>query len=334
MPAPIARDYFISRTGADNKLAIAIAAIVREAGFTTWLQDEDFGHGSFLAQMERGLDGGARVIALLSATYQQSDYCCAEYNAALVGDPLNLKQRLIVLRVSECKPTGNLSQLAYSDLVQILALNDKRQRDTSLQRAIRKAIGIKDEECAGTADPTHRPRTQVLHPDIAPVPGFTGREAEFEAIRAALWNGGAAALTGSPAATALSGLGGVGKSALAREYAWRERERYRGVWWLRAEDRATLSGDLIELGARFIQGLAEVADREAAARATLDFIAQTPADKPWLLVYDNAENPAALEKLTPRAGAHVLITSAGRIGTAARANSRWKCSARRRRSNS
>ena len=141
------------------------------------------------------------------------------------------------------------------------------------------------------------------------MPDFTGRDAELAAIHAALWTGGAAALTGSPAATALSGLGGIGKSVLAREYAWRERARYRRVWWLRAEERATLLGDLIELGARFIPGLDEVPDREAAARATLDFIAQTPADKPWLLVYDNVESPAALEKLTPREGAHVLVTS-------------------------
>ncbi len=71
----------------------------------------------------------------------------------------------------------------------------------------------------------------------------------------------------------------------------------------------TLLDDLIELGARFIPGLDTVPDREAAAHATLDFIAQTPAAKPWLLVYDNAGSPAGIEKLTPRAGAHVLITS-------------------------
>ena len=101
----------------------------------------------------------------------------------------------------------------------------------------------------------------------------------------------------------------MGKSALAREYAWRARGRYRGVWWLRAEERATLMGDLIELGARFIKCLDEVQNREAAANAALDFLAQTPEQKPWLLVYDNAENPDSIGGLTPRTGAHVLVTS-------------------------
>ena len=120
MPAPISRDYFISRTGADKALAIAIAAIIREAGLTTWLQDEDFGHASFMARMEQGFESGARVIALLSAAYQQSDYCRKEYNVALTGDPENLKERLIVLRVEDCAATGMLSDLPYVDLVPIL----------------------------------------------------------------------------------------------------------------------------------------------------------------------------------------------------------------------
>ena len=311
MPTPISRDYFISRTGAeaDKALAIAIAAIVRDAGLTTWLQDEDFGHASFMARMEQAFDSGARTIALLSKKYQDSKYCQNEYQAALTDDPQNLDERLIVLRVEDCAPRGMLRSLAYTDLVPILGQSDPALREQLLRRAILVLIGAEPGRSGIDFIKLYRHAPQMLHSEIAPVPGFTGREAELEAIRAALWNGGAAALTGSPGATALSGLGGVGKSALAREYAWRERERYRGVWWLRAEDRATLLGDLIELGARFIQGLAEVPDREAAARAALDFIAQTPADKPWLLVYDNAETPAGLEKLTPRAGAHVLVTS-------------------------
>ena len=202
-----------------------------------------------------------------------------------------------------------LSDLPYVDLVPILSQSDPALREQLLRRAIRVLIGAEPGQSGIDFINLYRHTPQILHPEIAPVPGFTGREPELAALKAALWNGGAAALTGSPAATALSGLGGVGKSVLAREYAWRERERYRGVWWLLAESRSTLLDGLIELGARFIPGLDTVPDREAAAHATLDFIAQTPAGKPWLLVYDNAENPAGIERLTPRAGAHVLVTS-------------------------
>ncbi len=302
-------DYFISRASADKDIAIAIAAIIREAGYTTWLQDEDFEHASFMAKMEQGLES-ARVIALLSKAYQRSEACRKEYNVTLAGDFLNLKERLIVLRVEECEPVGNLRDIAYTDLVPILAVTD--DRELLLRRAIRVSIGAEPRQSAIDFNNLYRRAPQkILHPEIAAVPGFAGREAELEALKSALWTKGCtAALNNSESASAaLRGLGGVGKSVLAREYAWRQREAYRGVWWVRAETRETLLDDLIELGERFIPGIKDVPDRAQAARATLDFIDQVHFETPWLFVYDNVESPADIEKLTPRGGAHVLITT-------------------------
>ena len=71
----------------------------------------------------------------------------------------------------------------------------------------------------------------------------------------------------------MKGLGGVGKSVLAREYAWRARGRYHGVWWVRAETEQTLIDDLIDLGSRLIPNLKEVAERDRALHLALDAIA-------------------------------------------------------------
>ena len=320
MPAPISRDYFISRTGADKALAIAIAAIVREAGFTTWLQDEDFGHASFMTRMEQGFESGARVIALLSAAYQQSGYCRKEYNVALTGDSENLKERLIVLRVEDCAATGMLSDLPYVDLVPILSQSDPALREQLLRRAIRVLIGAEPGQSGIDFINLYRHTPQILHPEIAPVPGFTGREAELAALKAALWNGGAAALTGSPAATALAGLGGVGKSVLAREYAWRERERYRGVWWLLAKSRSTLLDGLIELGARFIPGLDHRPRPRGGGTRHARLLAQTPAANPGSSSTTTPKTPPASNG-SPRAAARMCSSpAAGRIGTGGRAS--------------
>jgi len=173
-------------------------------------------------------------------------------------------------------------------------------------RAVRSAVAPRAK-----AEVVRTPGAQVLHPEIRGVPGFTGREAELEAVEAALWRmGGKAALTNIAATSAaVKGLGGVGKSVLAQEYAWRNRGRYQGVWWIRAEKSETLLDDLIELGARFIPGIKEVPDRAQAAHAALDHIAQRKGERSWLLVYDNVEQPGGLETLTPVDGAHVLITT-------------------------
>ena len=299
--------FFISRAGRDAAFAIWVGKLIAAQGKTYILQDEHFGHSHFMGAMDSALKSGARVVSLLSLDYLKSDYCLKEATAALSGDPLNKKQRLILLRLEPCAPGGVLSNLAYTSL-----LDERRQPDPKvLQLKILRALGFEEPKREGLPPPpdgTLSERGQVLHPEIRPVPGFTGREAELEAVEAALWSkGGKAALTATSAA--VKGLGGVGKSVLAQEYAWRNRARYHGVWWIRAEKSETLLDDLVELGSRFIPGLKEMPDRAEAAHAALDHIVQMKAEKPWLLVYDNVEQPGDLEKLTPVDGAHVLITT-------------------------
>jgi tetratricopeptide (TPR) repeat protein len=156
-----------------------------------------------------------------------------------------------------------------------------------------------------------RSQRSIVHPEVLrKVPDFVGRDAELSAIDAELWaKGGRAALTNSStaAAAAVRGMGGVGKSVMALVYAQRNRERYEGVWWIRAEKRETLIEDLIDLGRRLIEDLPD--DRDKAPQLTIDHLSQTKSPKPWLLIYDNVEKPEDIAKLTPPTGAHVLITT-------------------------
>ena len=84
------------------------------------MQDDDFGSANFIRQMERGLEHSERMISLLSQSYQESEFCRAEYANFLGEDTNNLKKRLIVLRVADYKPVGLLKTIAYTDLVPVL----------------------------------------------------------------------------------------------------------------------------------------------------------------------------------------------------------------------
>jgi hypothetical protein len=109
-----------------------------------------------------------------------------------------------------------------------------------------------------------------------------------------------------PAVVVLHGLGGVGKTSAALEYAYRHQDGYRLVWQFAAEDEVVLSNGLSELALLLgVRGLVDGADPAAQVHAAL---AVHPG--PWLLVLDNVTDPGAIRRVLPPAGhGHVLITS-------------------------
>ena len=297
-------DFFISRTGADKDIAIHVNKILEEAGYTTLLQDEDFGPSDFMRKMEQGFENSSRMISILSKNYQNSEHCRSEYNHTLCHDPGNLKKRLFVFRIEDCKPVGSLQNLAYTDLVPVLHDHPK------FKEVVLIAIGHKKQDIPSWFSALQRAPQQIIHPDIRPTPNFTGRKDELEQLETALWSDDQhiAAIT-QPAA--VHGLGGVGKSILAKEYAWRKKELYTGLWWFNAETENGILDGLIDLGSKFIPGLLEEKNKTIAANHTMDFLEThyKDAEKPWLFIYDNIESEAIYRKFAPKGGAQVLLTS-------------------------
>jgi hypothetical protein len=128
---------------------------------------------------------------------------------------------------------------------------------------------------------------------------FTGRTELLDELEAALQSNGRAV------AHAVTGLGGVGKTSTAIEYAHRHRDRLDIAWWVPSEDPALVPARLAEL-ARALDAAA-LADPIDTAVARLH--AALHARSRWLLVVDNAEDPRALTPLFPDGPGQVLITS-------------------------
>jgi hypothetical protein len=160
-----------------------------------------------------------------------------------------------------------------------------------------------DAETAAAAPdaPASPPRRGVSTVPLERNARFTGRASQLAAIARRLRADGVLAVC------ALKGLGGVGKTQLALEYAHRHRHDYDLVAWIRAEDAGTIDADLAALATPL--GLPEAAAPEdhRRIRAVREWL---ETHDHWLLVLDNVVEPRTIRSYLPRnAAGHVLITS-------------------------
>ncbi|HEY0757615.1 MAG TPA: tetratricopeptide repeat protein [Ktedonobacteraceae bacterium] len=111
---------------------------------------------------------------------------------------------------------------------------------------------------------------------------------------------------------AITGLGGIGKTQIAIEYAYRARMqgRYQHTMWISAASEETILTSFIELARLLMPALVEQekTNQHAIVAALLRWLEQ--CIQPWLLIFDNADDLYLVQAYLPRWGnGHVLLTT-------------------------
>ncbi len=137
---------------------------------------------------------------------------------------------------------------------------------------------------------------------------FTGRDDILQQLRYTLLTQQSSPVPRLP--LALSGLGGVGKSQIALEYAYRYREHYHTVLWLHAASYQDLVADITA-----VADLLDLPGKDTANPAQLietikEWLTQLTR---WLLIFDNVEHLQLLTGFLPDEPAeikgHLLLTT-------------------------
>ncbi len=234
-------DFFVSYNGKDKQWAEWIAQLLEESGYTTILQAWDFEVGSnFVIEMDNAIKSSDRTIAVLSQNYIDALYTHPEWAAAFAKDPTGVKRNLIPIRIGEANLEGLFSQIVYLDLV-------GHSEEEAQHNVLAHIKAIKSEGKNKRRIPETRisfPGSSVSYPsenypaeqqnygnlNLLPVKDyreFIGREDMLQGILEFLNSSNDQML-------AITGMGGMGKTALIREVMERQ-ETFKFVVWTSAK---------------------------------------------------------------------------------------------------
>ncbi|MFN8501903.1 TIR domain-containing protein [Kouleothrix sp.] len=193
------------------------------AGFKMYVDQRDAAIGwPKSVNREQALKNSRHTLVVLTPRYLAGEWSMFEAFLAQSLNPSGRQRRLIPLLLEKCQLPAYFAHLEAADFT------DPSRWEAEMARLVRNlsgnAEGVSHASAALSVDAVPAPATALpagSRLPLRPNPFFTGRDADLRAL--------AQAFTSSRTAVIATGIGGVGKTQLAAEFAHRYGPALR--WW-------------------------------------------------------------------------------------------------------
>jgi tetratricopeptide (TPR) repeat protein len=214
------------------------------------------------------------------------------------GSPVFDKAHAAVIGMVSQVDTDWEKRVAYLTPIDVIAIVHEELRFEDLRSVSSGEPDVISQKDAGLPAIWNVPH----HPNM----NFTGRETLLTELHRSLTSEARAALV-----QAITGLGGVGKTQIAVEYAYRYARQYQLIWWLRAETQEALISDYARLAEELELKTADISSQEVLAHMACRALEHRTH---WLLVFDNVPTREDILALIPGSipgstTGRILITS-------------------------
>ncbi|HTK05548.1 MAG TPA: FxSxx-COOH system tetratricopeptide repeat protein, partial [Ktedonobacteraceae bacterium] len=251
------------------------------------------------------LNSASIILLLISADYLTSDSRYeVEMKRALERQSLN-EACVIPILVRpvdwENAPFKHLSVLP-TNAEPITSWPNRDEAWKNVVQGIKAALSdVRQHLTVGTPTAALTTRLNIPFP---PNPFFTGQEALLEQLARTLKTGQSTTLSQPQA---ISGLGGIGKTQIAVEYAYRHRQDYQTIFWVRADTHEALVSGYVTIAGMLNLSEKDEKDQTIIVQAVGQWL---KTHREWLLIFDNADDLAIVREFIPTVfGGHILLTT-------------------------
>jgi tetratricopeptide (TPR) repeat protein len=293
----MAYDVFISHSNEDNDIALKIYNVLKDNGINCWIDRENIAAGKrWQPQVVDAIKGSKVVLFLYSKNANGSDIIPSEIAIAHKN-----KKSIIPLRLDNTSYSSDLE--IYVGSIQRIDAFPEPIEDyiPKLEKCLAEfnINNIIEQQSSKQKTTWNLPYTQNKN--------FTGRADVLKIINTEF-----SSIDPNSASTIIiSGMGGNGKTQLVNQYAYENKQRYKLIWWIRAESAVSLENDYLDLGSYF-----KLPDKNSMDKQTLKTLIKNKFDeaRDWLLIFDNADmsdiiNSIKNEYMPRLRTGNILITS-------------------------